>query len=272
MRGEVTPSAEICSSRTNESCDGTAGCTGLPSWSKRFGDGDSQFGRSVAVDKAGNVYLTGTFDGTLNFGGGALSGFHSIYLAKFDSAGNHLWSKNLGGILQFATVFVDVAPDQSPIVAGDYNGTLTLGGGISLTNNDGANAFVAKFDSSGNAVWAKQFGDTSGQTVTAANTDSAGNILLGALPGTGIDFGGGNLTGTAVLAKLDSAGNHVWSKAFTVTGMNGMSVRGVGTDTSGNVYFGGALNGMVNLGGANLTSAGPDVRGQVYFGGRARVE
>jgi len=72
-------------------------------WSKSFGGSDWDEGYSVSVDSLGNVYITGRFySSTIDFGGGALTnaniyGGSAIYLAKFDSNGNHLWSKRFEG-------------------------------------------------------------------------------------------------------------------------------------------------------------------------------
>jgi uncharacterized protein (AIM24 family) len=63
-------------------------------WSQRFGDTNSfQEGYSIAFDSSGNVVLTGTFRGTVDFGGGLLTsaGSDDIFLAKFDGNGTHLW-------------------------------------------------------------------------------------------------------------------------------------------------------------------------------------
>jgi len=54
-------------------------------WSQRFGDGSSQVSEAVAVDASGNMIVTGSFGGKVDFGGGALTsaGFPDIFVAKF---------------------------------------------------------------------------------------------------------------------------------------------------------------------------------------------
>src|SRR5690349_13691357 len=67
-------------------------------WSQRFGDASFQNGYSVATDPAGNVYIGGTFQGSVNFGGSTLTslGSNDIFLAKFSPTGAHVWSKRFG--------------------------------------------------------------------------------------------------------------------------------------------------------------------------------
>lgn len=56
-------------------------------WSKRFGGTGSDGGHSVGVDSAGKVLVTGRFQGTIDFGGGALTSADiqafDTFLAKF---------------------------------------------------------------------------------------------------------------------------------------------------------------------------------------------
>src|SRR3990170_6282915 len=68
-------------------------------WSKRFGSTIDDYGYAVAVDGNGDVLLTGSFQGTVNFGGGNLTsaGLEDIFVAKYSGAdGAHLWSKRFG--------------------------------------------------------------------------------------------------------------------------------------------------------------------------------
>jgi len=103
-------------------------------WSKRFGGSSWDYGNSVFVDSSGNVYITGIFDSsTIDFGGGALAnayaGYSDIFLAKFDSNGNHLWSKRFGGSNSDEGYFVSV--DSSGNVYGTrvfYGNNIDFGG------------------------------------------------------------------------------------------------------------------------------------------------
>jgi hypothetical protein len=49
----------------------TAG--GVPLWSRRVGASQDDRAQGIAVDGSGNVYVIGTFQGTVDFGGGAVS-------------------------------------------------------------------------------------------------------------------------------------------------------------------------------------------------------
>ena len=115
-------------------------------WSKRFGDASSQVGNSVATDASGNVIVTGSFQGTVNFGGDTLTsaGSDDIFVAKFDAAGVHQWSQRFGDAT--SQVGQSVATDASGnvIVTGSIQGTVNFGSGT-LTSAGTTDIFVAKF-------------------------------------------------------------------------------------------------------------------------------
>ena len=54
-------------------------------WSKRFGDAGTQAANAIAADASGNVIVAGRFEGTVDFGGGALTsaGLSDIFIVKF---------------------------------------------------------------------------------------------------------------------------------------------------------------------------------------------
>jgi hypothetical protein len=230
-------------------------------WSKRFGDAGNQYGFSTAVDGAGNVFLTGEFDGSVDFGGGPLTsaGGSDIFLAKFDAAGNHIWSKRFGDADSQYGYSVAVDGAGNVFLSGAFFGSVDFGGGP-LTSAGDSDIFLAKFDSAGNHLWSKRFGDADSQANLIVAVDGAGDVLLtGGFSGS-VDFGGGPLTSVGqqdvFLAKLDSAGNHLWSKRFgDADPQYGYSVA---VDGAGNVLLTGGFAGSVDFGGGSLTSVGQE--------------
>lgn len=233
--------------------------SGGHAWSKRFGDASNQSVASVALDPAGYVVATGSFFGAIDLGGGPLSsaGQQDVYLAKFDSSGNHIWSRRFGdAVAQFArTVVIDGSGNV--ILTGSFNGSVNFGG-TSLVSAGGLDIFVVKFDTNGGLVWSKRFGDANTQTGNDVALDSAGNLIAtGAFSGS-VDFGGGMLASAGqsdiYLVKFDVNGNHVWSKRFGDASVQTGS--GLAVDGSGNVVATGSFNGTLDFGGAAMTSAG----------------
>lgn len=228
-------------------------------WSHRFGDGDAQFGKALAVDASGNVVVAGYFEGTVDFGGGELTsaGSADVFVAKFDSAGAHLWSKRFGdGNFQSANA-VAVDASGNVIVTGSFSGTIDFGGGA-LTSAGNFDIFVAKFGSDGTHIWSKRFGDWDNQEPYAVAVDAAGNVIITGYFESYVDFGGGPLECAGApdifVAKLGPDGAHLWSKRF---GDNGSQLsRSVAVDALGNVFITGFFWGSFDFGGGALTCAG----------------
>src|SRR5262249_49937472 len=74
------------------------GADGTHRWSKQLGGSGNDGPSRLAIDSAGNVLLTGIYDGTADFGGGplAFSGLSDVFLAKYSKEGTHRWSKGFG--------------------------------------------------------------------------------------------------------------------------------------------------------------------------------
>jgi hypothetical protein len=233
-----------------------------PVGSKRFGDGGDQYGLSVTTDKDDNVYITGKFEGTINFGGNNLTSSNaglgvSMYLAKFEDDGDHLWSKRFGtsGTTVGNSVVTDA--DGNVYVTGAFDGSVDFGGG-ELMANGMDDLFLAKLNSAGDHQWSKRFGNTEQQIGRQIVVDANGNVVLTGYFSGGIDFGGGNLASSGtediLLAKFNSAGTHQWSKRFgDADRQYGWSVA---VDQASNVYLTGEFKGTVNFGGIDKTSSG----------------
>jgi hypothetical protein len=228
---------------------------GTCTWSKAFGSTAQML--DVAVDPSGNVLTTGMFGTSINLGNGLVTsaGGNDGFVAKFDSLGNHLWSKVFGDAAEQSPDAVATDAAGNLIACGYFNGTIDLGGGP-LTSAGGVDIYVAKFSPTGTLLWSKRFGDSANQGTRGLAVDASGNVLItGSFVGT-VDFGGPTLTSAGgadvYVAKLDPSGNHIWSKRFGDT-LNQVGA-GIATDAAGDVYFTGYLYGAMDFGGGTLTS------------------
>ncbi|KYF86108.1 hypothetical protein BE17_47425 [Sorangium cellulosum] len=228
-------------------------------FSKVFGNQSDQRGDSIAFDSRCNLILGGTFAGAMDLGGATLTGSRSLFVAKLDGAGNHIWSKRLGGASALDPLFLHIAVDpmtDDVVLAGDFKGTIDFGG-ASLTNtSDGRRpAFVAKLNAAGKHLWSKQFVGT--MSVDGLGVDASGDVLISGGQGGSVDFGGGPLGPDDPLAlglflvRLDAAGNHRWSKRWestnTVTRIKGMAI-----DANGDALIAGSTECGIDLGGGLL--------------------
>lgn len=170
--------------------------TGTHLWSLNFGDSDDQYARGLAVDSSDNILLTGYHEGTVDFGGGPLTSadLNDLYVAKFDLAGNHIWSQDFPGTDQQYTISCAVDRRDNLIVGVYYLGDIDFGAGPVWYQS--YNTAIARFDPAGALISAQHFlggGGTAFCNGTA--TDTRGNVLIAGNFGTYADFGGSPLIG-----------------------------------------------------------------------------
>jgi hypothetical protein len=232
-------------------------------WSKAFGGPGMQAAAAVAVGPRGEVVVAGTLDQSADFGGGALvsAGLIDVFVAVLDASGRHLWSKRFGDAAEQEASAVAVGADGSVVLAGSYEGTLDFGGGP-LPSAGGDDVYLARLDAAGNHLWSKRFGDARAQKGRAvAVGEDGGVVLAGLLEGTA-DFGGGPLEAVEAydlfLARFDAGGRHLASRRFP--GGRGARVdpRAMAVARGGLLTLAGVARGPVDLGAGLLAPAGDD--------------
>jgi len=244
-------------------------------WAKSLGGTNQDLGASLAVDASGNVYITGYFSGTVDFDPGAgtsnltSAGLDDVFFAKYNSNGDLLWAKNIGGSSFDYGEAIILDNSGNIYLTGFFQNTVDFdpgAGTFNLTSRGGEDIFFAKYDSNGDLVWAKNVGGTDSDRAFSIALDGSGNIYItGRFQGT-VDFDPGagisNLTSIGILdayfAKYDNDGNLVWAKS--IGGNSGDQGRSIVVDNSGNVYLTGSFNNTVDFdpgaGTTNLTSEG----------------
>ena len=136
------------------------GSTGRYLWARRFGSAGSDYGFAVATDAANNVFVTGQFTNSVDFGTGPLisAGFNDVFLIKLSSAGQPLWAKRFGGAASEAGRAIAVSAQGVVCMAGDFDLQVDFGGGT-LTSAGQGDAFIACYSASdGSYLWAKELG------------------------------------------------------------------------------------------------------------------
>ncbi|MEP3118143.1 MAG: SBBP repeat-containing protein, partial [Alphaproteobacteria bacterium] len=248
---------------------------GTLAWAKNVGGTDFDIGYSIEVDSSGNSYVTGTFQGTADFDPGAgttnltSAGDSDVFIAKYDSDGALVWAKSVGETNTDRGNSISVDSSGNSYVTGEFRNTVDFDPGAGTTNLTSAgnrDVLIAKYDSDGALVWAKNVGGTSSDTSYSIEVDSSGNsYVTGNFSGTAdFDPGAGtaNLTSAGssdvFIAKYDSDGALAWAK--NVSGTSGDEGYSISVDSSGNSYVTGFFQGTADFdpgaGTTDLTSAG----------------
>src|SRR5260221_3270371 len=108
-------------------------------WAKGFGSVGTDYGAAMAVDRNGNIFVTGVFSNSVDFGGGALTSAgagSTMFLAKYSSHGSLMWAKQFGG----------TATWSPKSMALDGSGNIY----VAVTGNSGGP--LMKLDSSGHLI------------------------------------------------------------------------------------------------------------------------
>ena len=217
------------------------GCGGGgPLWSgtKQLGVSNAMtFGRSVATDAIGNVYVAGETGGGLD--GNTRTGSSDFFLTKYDSGGAKLYTKQLG-VSEADTTAYSVTTDASGNVY-VVGGTT---GGLDGNKRSGlSDFFLTKYNSSGVKLYTRQLGVAGATTMGySVAIDASGNVYVAGGTTGGLD--GNTRTGgwDFFLTKYDSSGAKQYTKQLGVSD-NMTYANSVAIDASGNVYVAGATTG-----------------------------
>ena len=269
-------------------------------WSTYFGGATNEQGLCLTADVSGNIYLGGYTNSTAGIATSgcfqpSLGGNNDAFLAKFNSAGSRLWATYYGGS----------GNDQANALTTDNAGNIYLAGttrstaGISTTGAHQAaiatttadDAFLVKFDSVGNRLWATYYGGNGNDVFYDLDCDAYGNIYAAGWVTTNSTaniatsnafqtaYGGGTFDG--MIVKFNGSGQRVWGTYFggslvdqvqqiVVDDTAGIYISGVTTSTSAiasatahqSVFGGGQTDGFL----ARFDTSGQRIW-STYYGG-----
>ena len=215
-------------------------------------------GRDVLVDSNDNVYITGSFQGIVDFDpSGAVNnltavGNDDVFVASYTSDGDFRWGFSLGSANSDSTsgfsidsmdnLFINFRAEEVTIDVDPGLGTVN----ISFEDFGGV---VASYDSDGNFRWVIQIDDDLDDSLRDLATDLDGNVLVVGLIADQVEF---NPNGTSF--ELASNGNDNFVASYDNNGIlrwaflvGNVQLTNVVVDQNGNLYISGLLDDLTDL-------------------------
>lgn len=146
------------------------------------------YSTGITTNESGNIYLTGRFEGTVDFDNG--DGVHletstdfwdNNFIAKYDQMGNFLWVKIFDGQINYGR---NILTDSMSNIyfAGRFSGLYTdfaPGDETYLMESEGSQDICfSKLDSSGNHLWSKRAGSYEWDEAVDFTIDKENNVYI----------------------------------------------------------------------------------------------
>lgn len=232
-------------------------------WAVNVGGELFDYGVGITTDVNENVYVTGYYDGTVDFDPGAGEfnltsvGGGDIFILKLNVDGEFLWAKSIGGTGYEESTAIAVSSTGTVIVLGYFYEPTDFNPGADeyiMASEGGSDTFLLSLNESGDFISAKRYGGPDMDLALDMKINSADDIYIaGYFNGTAdldpSDLGEFNLTSSSegfsgYMLHLNSSGDLVFAGA---THNGNVETRGIVVDNNDNVYLTGHFNGTVNF-------------------------
>ena len=230
-------------------------------WIRQAGGKEDDDSYAVHIGQDGYCYLTGSFADTAYFEQDSLICvddnifYFDIFLAKYTLNGELIWVTRAGEAFWDEAFGITTNSDGDIFITGSYWGTckfdnITLTGLFGSGATDGFDIFVAKYDSDGNALWAKRMVERGWDRGSDIASDKSGNcyvtggsqtaLLLGGFGGPSLTPTGGAGDEDVFLVKYDSEGNYIWKTSAGSIEFD--QARALSLDSDNNIYLSGVFS------------------------------
>jgi uncharacterized delta-60 repeat protein len=191
--------------------------TGNEQWYKFWGGNDNDRGFGLSVDTSNHIYLVGS---TYSYG----SGRQDMALVKYDINGQQLWNRTWGGTDE----------EFGSAIALDSSNNLYITGSTKSYGEGDYDMALVKYDTSGNLVWNRTYGEGGREMARAITVDNSDNIYIGGINDCNIDIIKYDISGSLLLYGTWNA-----EKFGETSCDNDEYCFGIETDSNNNIYIAG---------------------------------
>jgi len=131
-------------------------------WARSAHTSQGAEGNSVCSDKYDNVFIAGSYNSKISFGTDTLPGSFlskDAFIAKYDSNGNVIWAKSVGGLWADIATGVSTDINGDIYITGYFESDSLVFGGLTIKKQLGNASYngilVAKYSTNGTILWAK---------------------------------------------------------------------------------------------------------------------
>jgi len=233
-----------------------------------FGGAGDDYVQDMVVDATSNIYVTGQFGGTINFGtaGSKTSvGGQDVFVLKLlRSVGSisPVWVKTFGGTgldVGYGLVLAPSVLTDAIWITGAFTGTVDFNPDAavsSFSSNGSTDIFLTRLDLSGNYLSSSTHGSTLADAGLSIAATSAEVFITGYI-GTSTNFGpsgmdvlisgGGPTEGTFITKYSSSSGIAMWAKGFFSSFSNNRGTSIVVNTNTSDVYTVGKFTGTADF-------------------------
>lgn len=200
-------------------------------WTKVYGDIGHDTIQGVTVDSSDNIFATGSVKATTGSTADA-------YVAKYDSAGNMIFSALVGGTAEDVGMVVCVDNANGVFYVTGYTLSPTFNGSPTPANNGPSSAFLLQLDSTSGAILRTSLHGVAGYTVNFGGLalDSTGALWVTGYANSPTYEGQTSQGSSDVIAqKFSPSGASLFAKLLGDPGNNYGT--NIASDTSDNVYI-----------------------------------
>lgn len=229
-------------------------------WAVSAGDAGYEIAESVVCDASGNVYATGYYQGSVQFGNWSSDSGDDmeIFVVKYDALGNFLWVQHAGSPYNDSAEDIAIDAEGNVYITGWFQNVATFGS-LGVVSRGSSDIYIAKLDPNGNWVYVNGAGGLDSDRGYSIATCGDGHVYVAGNMYEEAFFGDYSIEcdylADLFVAEADENGNWLWAE--WAGGPNTETCWSLAADGEGNCYMAGYISPDTHFGTITLTTAGP---------------